>query len=154
VSYSLQAERVTPWFDRHVDAGWSTLRRDALDLLQRGRELRDIAGLVGPDALQDADRLTLESARDLQELVLGQSAYDPADAASPPRKTHELAQLALGLHARGLARIRAGTRFDQLEVGSARRAIAAFRSAASDDAPARLREAEAVVGSADGKREP
>jgi V/A-type H+-transporting ATPase subunit A len=145
VSYSLQAELVAPWFDHQVGPGWSALRRDALNLLQRGRELRDIAGLIGPDALQDADRMTLESAHDLQELVLGQSAYDPADAVSPPRKTHQLAKLALALHAGGLGLIQAGTRFDQLEIGPARRAIAAFRSAGAEDAPARLREAEAAI---------
>jgi V/A-type H+-transporting ATPase subunit A len=153
VSYSLQAERITPWFDQHVGGRWSALRRDALDLLQRGRELRDIASLVGPDALQDADRLTLEAARDLQELLLGQSAYDPADAWSPPRKTLDLANLALTLYARGLGRIQAGTRFEQLGMGSARRAIAEFRSAPSDDAPARLREAEAAVALGNPRRE-
>jgi len=145
VSYSLQAERLAPWFDQHVGGGWSALRRDALELLQRGRELRDIASLVGPDALQDADRLTLESARDLQELVLGQSAYDPNDALSPPEKTHHLASLALALHGRGLASIQAGTPFDRLEIGPARQAIAALRSAPPDEAPARLRDAEAAV---------
>jgi V/A-type H+-transporting ATPase subunit A len=153
VSYSLQAERITPWFDQHVGDRWSALRRDTLDLLQRGRELRDIASLVGPDALQDADRLTLESARDLQELLLGQSAYDPADAFSPPRKTLDLASLALNLHARALGHIQAGTRFDQLEVGAARRAITEFRSAPTDEAPARLREAEAAVALGGARRE-
>jgi len=145
VSYSLQAERMAPWFDREGGDGWSALRRDALELLQRGRELRDIAGLVGPDALQDADRLTLESARNLQELVLGQSAYDPNDAVSPPPKTHQLASLAMTLHARGLAAIHAGARFDQLELGAARRALIGVRSAAPDELPARLREAERAV---------
>ena len=153
VSYSLQAERVAPWFDQHVGAGWSGLRRDALDLLQRGRELRDIAGLVGPDALQDADRLTLESARDLQELVLGQSAYDPNDALSPPGKTHHLARLALASHARGLASIQGGARFDELEIGGLRRAMAAFRSADPEDAPARLRDVEAAVARLGESRE-
>jgi V/A-type H+/Na+-transporting ATPase subunit A len=153
VSYSLQADRVAPWFDQHVGAGWSGLRRDALDLLQRGRELRDIAGLVGPDALQDADRLTLESARDLQELVLGQSAYDPNDALSPPGKTHHLARLALASHARGLASIQGGARFDELEIGGLRRAMAAFRSAAPEDAPARLRDVEAAVARLGESRE-
>jgi V/A-type H+-transporting ATPase subunit A len=149
-SYSLQAERVAPWFDRQAGAGWMELRREALELLQRGGELRDIAGLVGPEALQDADRLTLESARNLQELVLGQSAYDPNDAASPPGKTHRLASLAMALHAGGLAAIRAGLRFDQLELGAARRAIAAYRSAGPDEQADRLREAESAVATATG----
>ena len=145
VSYSLQADRVAAWFDREAGAGWTALRRDVLELLQRGRELRDIAGLVGPDALQDADRLTLDSARNLQELVLGQSAYDPNDAVSPVRKTHRLAGLVMELHARGLAAIQAGVRHEQLEIGAVRRAIAAFRAASPADAPARLQEAEQAV---------
>jgi V/A-type H+-transporting ATPase subunit A len=145
VSYSLQAERVASWFDREAGAQWSELRGRALELLQRGRELRDIAGLVGPDALQDADRLTLESARNLQELVLGQSAYDPNDAVSPVPKTFRLTSLAMGLHARGLDAIQAGVPFDRLELGPVRRALAAFRSAAPEDAAARQREAEEAV---------
>jgi V/A-type H+-transporting ATPase subunit A len=150
-SYSLQADRVAPWFDREAGAGWVALRRGTLELLQRGRELRDIASLVGPDALQDADRLTLESAKNLQELVLGQSAYDPNDAVSPVGKTHRLASLAMALHANGLAALQAGGRFDQLELGGARRALAAYRSASPEDAPELLREAERAVTRLAGK---
>jgi V/A-type H+-transporting ATPase subunit A len=150
-SYSLQAERVAPWFVREGGAGWVELRRDMLELLQRGRELKDIAGLVGPEALQDADRLTLESARNIQELVLGQSAYDPNDAASPVEKTFRLASLALGLHRRGLAAVAGGTRFDQLELGGARRAMAAFRAAPPGQAEARLHEAEQILEAISGK---
>ena len=86
-SYSLQAEDVTPWFEREGGAGWSELRRETFALLQRDRELREVAGLVGPDALEDQDRLILETARLLREFLIGQSAYDPADAQSPVTKT-------------------------------------------------------------------
>jgi V/A-type H+-transporting ATPase subunit A len=150
-SYSLQAERLAPWLVREGGGGWAELRRDTLELLQRGRELKDIAGLVGPEALQDADRLTLESARGIQELVLGQSAYDANDAASPLPKTFRLASLALGLHRRGLAMLESGTRFDQLEIGRARRAIAAFRGASPEDTEVRLREAEQAVEALAGR---
>jgi V/A-type H+-transporting ATPase subunit A len=144
-SYSLQAERLSGWFEREGGAGWMDLRRDTLELLQRGRELRDIAGLVGPDALQDADRLALESARNIQELVLAQSAYDAHDAASPIRKTFSLASLALRLHRQGLKALAAGARFDQLEIGVARRAVAAFRTATPEEAGERLRLAEEAL---------
>jgi V/A-type H+-transporting ATPase subunit A len=142
VSYSLLAERVAPWFVEQSGADWVELRRDTLELLQRGRELKDIAGLVGPDALQDADRLTLESARNIQELVLGQSSYDPNDAFSPVEKTYRLASLVIGIHRRGLAALAGGAAFDQLAIGAARRALAAFRGAPPDQAEARHREAE------------
>jgi V/A-type H+-transporting ATPase subunit A len=63
VSYSLQADAVAPWFAEHVGPDWDACRRRTLDLMQRERELREIAGLVGPEALQDRDRLLLEAAR-------------------------------------------------------------------------------------------
>jgi V/A-type H+-transporting ATPase subunit A len=143
-SYSLQAERLAPWFAREGGADWGALRQATLELLQRGRELKDIAGLVGPDALQDVDRLALESARLLQELVLGQSAYDPNDAVSPVGKTYRLAALGLALHRRSVAALASGVSLDRLELAPARRALAAFRSAAATDADARAREVEAA----------
>jgi V/A-type H+-transporting ATPase subunit A len=144
-SYSLQAELMGPWFDREGGEDWGGLRREALELLQRGRELKDIAGLVGPEALQDADRLTLESARNIQELLLGQSAYDPNDAASPVAKTYRLASLVLSLHRAGLAALAGQARFEQLVIGPARRALVAFRGAPAAEAEMRAREAEQAI---------
>jgi V/A-type H+/Na+-transporting ATPase subunit A len=145
VSYSLQAERIASWFAREGGPGWMDLRRDLLELLQRGRELKDIAGLVGPEALQDADRVTLESARTVQELVLRQSAYDPHDAVSPIAKTFRLASLTLGLHQGALAQLARGTRYEHLELGGARRAVAAFRAAPPEQAEARRQDAESAL---------
>jgi V/A-type H+-transporting ATPase subunit A len=144
-SYSLQAETVAPWFAKEGGADWPQLRQATLELLERGRELKDIAGLVGPEALQDADRLQLESARLIQELVLGQSAYDPNDAFSPVAKTYRLVSLALGLHRRALGVLERGTRFDSLELGPIRRALAAVRNAAADELAARVAEAESAI---------
>lgn len=149
-SYSLQAERIGPWFASEGGPEWMELRREALELLQRGRELRDIAGLVGPETLQDVDRLTLESARNLQELVLGQSAYDPNDAVSPVGKTYRLASLALALHRAGLAALGTRTRYEQLELGAARRALARVRGASPAEVGARAGEAEAAIAAIAG----
>ena len=144
-SYSLQVERVAPWFARESGAEWVDLRRQTLELLQRGRELKDIAGLVGPDALQDTDRLTLESARNIQELLLGQSAYDPNDALSTVEKTFRLASMVIAAHRHGLEALDGGARFDQLDIGTVRRALAAFRAAPADRVEARLGEAQQAV---------
>lgn len=148
-SYSLHAGAVAARLAEASGPDWARLRQAALELLQRGRELRDIAGLVGPDALQDTDRLVLETARMIQELVLGQNAYDPHDAASPLPKTHALARVTLAVHAHGLRALEAGRRFEQLDLGPARRAIAAARGASPEQYPARLAEAEAVVARLD-----
>jgi len=127
-SYSLQADDVTPWFERQGGAGWADLRRETFSLLQRDRELREVAGLVGPDALEDQDRMILETARLLREFLIGQSAYDPADAHSPVTKTWTLADAVLRFHREGMAGLAAGGTMASIDVAAARRALTALRA--------------------------
>jgi V/A-type H+-transporting ATPase subunit A len=144
-SYSLYAEVTAAWFTEHAGTDWSELRRETLELLQRDRELREIAELVGPEALLDADRLLLEVARMTRETVLGQSAYDPNDALSTLEKTHRLAELALGVHREGRRALDAGRAFEQLDLASVRRLLAALRRAPAADVPARAAEAQVAL---------
>jgi len=127
-SYSLYTEATTPWFAKEVGADWPALRRATLELLQHDRELREIAALVGPEALQDEDRLTLECARVVRESVLGQSAYDPDDAFSPAAKTRLLASLALGFLDAGRKALGQGKTFESLELAEARHRLAQLGS--------------------------
>jgi V/A-type H+-transporting ATPase subunit A len=129
-SFTLQGDDVLPWFEREGGAGWGALRLQVFELLQRDRELREVAGLVGPDALEDHDRLVLESARLARELLVAQSAYDPADATSPITKTHTLADLVIRFHTSAESAIGAGRAFSTIDLARARRAIAAVRSKA------------------------
>ncbi len=108
VSFSLEAERLRAWFEREAGEGFGALREEAMQLLQRERELVEVAELVGTESLQDAERLVLESARLLREGFLRQSAYDPADASCPPRKALEMLRLHLELHGRAANAVAAG----------------------------------------------
>jgi V/A-type H+-transporting ATPase subunit A len=154
VSYSLQAEAVAPWFAEHGGADWDQCRRRTLDLLQRERELREIAGLVGPEALQDRDRLLLEAARIVRESVLGQSAYDPNDAASSVEKTYRLAVLADALYRTALEALGAGVAFESLDLTAVGRALAALRRAPEADLAARADAAEAAIAALKPGRTP
>jgi V/A-type H+-transporting ATPase subunit A len=100
VSFSLDAERLRGWTEREVAEGAGALREAAARLLQRERELLEVAELVGTESLQDGERLVLEAARLLREGFLRQSASDPADASCPPRKAHRMLGLFLGFHRR------------------------------------------------------
>jgi V/A-type H+-transporting ATPase subunit A len=100
---------------------------------------------VGPEALQDSDRLVLESARLVQEVVLGQSAYDPSDAFSPVSKTYRMASLAVALHRRALQLLEKGGRLEQLDLAPARRTLLALRTAAPDELEKRFASAEAAT---------
>jgi V/A-type H+-transporting ATPase subunit A len=149
-SFSLQAGALGAWFARSVGSDWPVIRRDTLELMQRERELREIAGLVGPEALQDRDRLLLEAARVVRETVLGQSAYDPNDAYSPVEKTYQLAALAHALYRAGLQALDSGTPIERIDLGPARRALAATRRAAPAEFAARAAEAAVAVAALGG----
>jgi V/A-type H+-transporting ATPase subunit A len=143
-SYSLLAAQTAPWFAGSVDPRWAAVRARTLELLQRDRELREIAGLIGPEALQDADRLVLLVAQLLREVVLGQSAYHPHDARSTPDKTFQLAFLACEVAERVTRRLQSGAVLSELDLGPLRRALVSLR----DGAPEQLPALTAQVGAA------
>ena len=85
-SFSLYADRFHEWFAREVGEEWMTLREDAIRLLQKERELQEVVQLVGLDAVQDQERILIESARLVREGFLRQSAVHEVDATCPPKK--------------------------------------------------------------------
>lgn len=126
-SYSLHAELMGRHFDATVDPAWSKTRARVLDLLQRDAELREVASVVGPEALEDRDRLLLAIAAAVREFVLGQSAFDERDAFSPPAKTFALAAAALKVFDESTEAMKAGTPFAELPLDAARRRLAGLR---------------------------
>ncbi len=78
-SYSLYLDNLAKWYTANVGEEWSKARDEAMAILQREAELKDIVQLVGADALPDAERVTLEIGRMIREDFLRQSAYDEID---------------------------------------------------------------------------
>jgi V/A-type H+-transporting ATPase subunit A len=126
-SYSLHADGTARGFAALGGPDWPELRRRVLAILQRERELEEIAGLVGRDALEDADRLVLEVARVVRERVIGQNAYDPRDASSPVVKTHALASLVTRLHDVASASLDGGALLESLDLAPVKSAISGVR---------------------------
>jgi V/A-type H+-transporting ATPase subunit A len=85
-SFSLYADRFHDWFAQEVGEEWMTLREEAIRLLQKERELQEVVQLVGLDAVQDQERILIESARLIREGFLRQSAVHEVDATCPPKK--------------------------------------------------------------------
>jgi V/A-type H+-transporting ATPase subunit A len=131
-SYSLYADRLAHEFDRSVDATWSGARARVLEILQRDAELREVASIVGPDALEDHDRLLLAVAAALREFVLGQNAFDPNDAVSPPAKTLALAVCAIDALDAGREALSHGETFTDAGFDQVRQTLAALRAAPTE----------------------
>jgi len=92
-SYSLYVDSFENWYRTQIGPQWSSLRKEAMALLQRDEELREIVMLVGPDALSENQRVILEAARMIKEDFLIQSALHPIDSYCPPEKTFLLMSL-------------------------------------------------------------
>jgi len=89
-SYSLYVDSVEAWWEKTVGADWRASRDEAMALLQKESELQEIVQLVGPDALPDRERITLESTRMIREDFLQQNAYHEVDTYCSPTKQYQL----------------------------------------------------------------
>ncbi len=89
-SYSLYVDSVENWWETTVGADWRATRDEAMALLQKESELQEIVQLVGPDALPDRERITLESTRMIREDFLQQNAYHEVDTYCSPTKQYQL----------------------------------------------------------------
>src|SRR5208282_1292718 len=92
-SYSLYLDSLEKWYQTHISPEWSILRKDAMALLQRDEELREIVMLVGPDALSESQRVILEAAKMIKEDFLVQNALHPVDSYCSPEKTFRMISL-------------------------------------------------------------
>jgi V/A-type H+-transporting ATPase subunit A len=89
-SYSLYADNMGEWYKNNIASDWVTLRKEALEILQRESELQEIVQLVGYDALPEPEKGVLDTARSIREDYLQQSAYDEVDTYTSIKKQHLL----------------------------------------------------------------
>ena len=144
-SYSLYADGIAPWFTREGGEEWIDTRAELSALLQKDQELREIAGLVGLAALADTDRLAVEVAGLVREVMLRQSAYDPNDVRSSPKKTYALALRCARLFRLATAALTAGRALHELPIAEAGARLVATRDAAAAEVEARASEVDAVL---------
>jgi len=85
-SYSLYLDALEQWYVKNVGEDFVADRKEAMKILQRESELKDIVQLVGSDALPDSERVILEIGRMLREDYLRQSAYDEIDTYTSMKK--------------------------------------------------------------------
>ncbi|MBD3405840.1 MAG: V-type ATP synthase subunit A [Candidatus Lokiarchaeota archaeon] len=92
-SYSLYHNTLEKWHREHLGEDWPDLVTEAMALLQKDQELREIVQLVGPDALPESERAILEAARMIKEDFLTQSALHEIDTFCPIGKTYRMLRI-------------------------------------------------------------
>ena len=100
-SYTLYNNELNPWFDKNAPKGWLASRQGIASLLQRDAELQEVVQLVGPDALQDQERLVLDVSRMIREVFLQQSAFSDNDATCTLEKNFGLQQALIAYYDEG-----------------------------------------------------
>ncbi|MBN1294062.1 MAG: V-type ATP synthase subunit A [Candidatus Latescibacteria bacterium] len=113
-SYSLYDQRLIGWFNKNVGDQWSKCRSQALQILQRDAELQEVVQLIGPDALQDTDRATLELGKMLREDFLQQNAFSEVDASCSTQKQLGLLESHIRFHERIRHYIEQGGNLDDI----------------------------------------
>lgn len=94
-SYSLYGDTIDAWMNEEVASDWSTLRQEAMSLLQEESGLQEIVSLVGIDALSEMDRLKLEVAKSIREDYLQQNAFHEVDTYASLDKQYKMLKLIL-----------------------------------------------------------
>ncbi len=107
-SYSLYLDSVEEWWNKIAEGNWRKTRDDAMALLQKEAELQEIVQLVGPDALPDRERITLESTRMIREDFLQQNAYHEVDTYCSPKKQYKMLETIMMFHKNASAALERG----------------------------------------------
>ncbi len=113
-SYSLFIDILDGWYRENVAEDFPELRNRAVSLLQRESELQEVVQLVGPDALQDQERLIIEIGRILRQDFLQQNGYDPVDAACSMPKAYGMLQMMLKFYDKARGALEGGLTVDDI----------------------------------------
>ncbi len=141
-SFSLYPASLDPWFRKEVASDWPQLRADLAALLQKEEELQEIVQLVGIDALQDQERLVIETSRLVREEYLRQNAYSEIDAACPLKKQYWMLKALLTFLTYGREVLKQGRPIDQVVSSPFRAELARLKEIPAD---ACVQQAQALI---------
>lgn len=132
-SYSLYLEKMGVWMNDNVAQDWSTLRTDAMALLQEEASLDEIVRLIGIDALSEKDRLKLEVAKSIREDYLQQNAFHEVDTYASLDKQYKMLKLILKFYDEANRALEVGVYLDKILALEVRDKIARSKYIAEEE---------------------
>ena len=147
-SYSLYADTIDEWMNNEVSSDWSSLRQEAMTLLQEESGLQEIVSLVGIDALSENDRLKLEVSKSIREDYLQQNAFHEVDTYASLDKQYKMLKLILLFKKEAERALKAGVYLNEiLDLSEIRDKIARSKYIPEENL-SRMNEIEAELKSA------
>ncbi len=114
ISYSLYLGKIKEYWRKEVSPEFGELHDEAMAILQRESELKEIVRLVGIDALSTNERLTMEAAKSVREDFLQQHAFHPDDTFTSLKKQYLLLKLVLSFHHHATEAVKQGKELKEI----------------------------------------
>jgi V/A-type H+/Na+-transporting ATPase subunit A len=135
-SYSLFGGILEEWYRDNVAPDYPEVVERAVGLLQRESDLQEVVQLVGPDALQDQERLVIEAGRILRQDFLQQNGFHPVDASSSLAKAYGMLQMMLKYYDEARSWLDGGGTIDEILSSPVTEKINRSRYVPEDEFPA------------------
>lgn len=113
-SYSLYVESVGDYIKGITGRDYISLRNEALSILSREAELREITRLVGIEAISIKERFLLEIARSIREDFLLQNAFNELDTYTSLDKQLHMLSIILDFYHKGLSALDSGVALEDI----------------------------------------
>jgi len=113
-SYSLYTKTLAGYFESQVGSDFNSFREEAMKLLQKESELKEIVQLVGPDALKEEDKLVMYTAGRLREDFLQQLATHEIDTFCSLDKQYLMLKMIMETHKKASRLVESGVKVTQI----------------------------------------
>ncbi len=131
-SFSLYIKELEEWYRQNITSDMMDLRERLLAILQKEAELKEIVQIIGVEALQDTDRLTLEVADIIRDGFLRQSAFDENDAFNTFEKQYLMLKSILLFMDRAMEALRREVYIEEILSSPVRRRLMEMHSIPSE----------------------
>jgi V/A-type H+/Na+-transporting ATPase subunit A len=149
-SYSLYLNFLSKWYRENLGPDYADMRESISQLLQEEDSLQEMVQLVGPDALQDQERLIIEVGSIIREDFLQQDAFDENDAHCSMEKALGIMRLILSLYRQAKKALKSRVNIDDMLQNPVMEKISRARFVAEEEFPAFLAETLGEIDAAFG----
>jgi V/A-type H+-transporting ATPase subunit A len=97
ISWSRYLDQLRPYFDQHLQPGWTDAVRDLSQLLHQGESINQMMQVTGEEGITLAGYVTYQKSLFLDMVYLQQDAYDKVDVSVPLERQKEAFAVVRGL---------------------------------------------------------